>query len=417
MQVLRKLIASFQLKEHIAGSAVDAAQLNRFVLLTHLDLKKFVFYYWFAFPALSSTKATLTSSPLYLKDILGESARRKFEKLFYELDHNSNNYFLALATEDAQDCTLHDINQLEPLAARPGRLLLCFADPATGKEPGWPLRNFLTFVASKCPTRKQWTVVGVRTKAKCADFSLVLDVELEAQSSDCIKTVGWEKNEKQKLLPRMVDMSAMLDPQRLAQNAVNLNLKLMRWRLVPALNLEKIAATKCLLLGAGTLGCNVARALLGWGVEHITLVDNGKVSYSNPVRQSLFTFEDCLSGGKPKAQAAADALKLIYPNIQARGVELSIPMPGHFLSDPQGVKNDVQKLEALVQEHDCVFLLMDTRESRWLPTVLGQVYDKVSARLRGPKGADRKRALFYGFLSRVTKVLRRFSCEFYVMAL
>lgn len=49
---------------------------------------------------------------------------------------------------------------------------------------------------------------------------------------------------------------------RLAEQAVDLNLKLMRWRILPELDLEKIAATKCLLLGAGTLGCYVARALM-----------------------------------------------------------------------------------------------------------------------------------------------------------
>jgi hypothetical protein len=48
---------------------------------------------------------------------------------------------------------------------------------------------------------------------------------------------------------------------RLADQAVDLNLKLMRWRILPALNLEKIAQTRCLLLGAGTLGCYVARTL------------------------------------------------------------------------------------------------------------------------------------------------------------
>ena len=44
-------------------------------------------------------------------------------------------------------------------------------------------------------------------------------------------------------------------------------------------------------------------------------MDNGKISYSNPVRQSLFSFSDSLSGGKPKAEAAAEALKLIFPGV------------------------------------------------------------------------------------------------------
>lgn len=49
-------------------------------------------------------------------------------------------------------------------------------------------------------------------------------------------------------------------------------------------------------------------------MKHITFVDNSRISYSNPVRQTLFTFQDSCEN-KPKAQAAADALKTIYPGI------------------------------------------------------------------------------------------------------
>ena len=43
-----------------------------------------------------------------------------------------------------------------------------------------------------------------------------------------------------------------------------------------------------------------------------------------------------------------------------------------------GIRKDVECLEKLFDEHDVVFLLMDTRESRWLPTLLGAAKRKVS---------------------------------------
>ena len=124
-----------------------------------------------------------------------------------------------------------------------------------------------------------------------------------------------------------------MDPTRLASQAVDLNLKLMRWRLLPQLRQSEVASTKCLLLGAGTLGCAVARCLLGWGVRRMTFVDGGDVSFSNPVRQSLFEFDDCLDGGKPKAAAAAEKLRRIFPGVEAKGVRMMIPMPGHPVAE------------------------------------------------------------------------------------
>lgn len=52
-----------------------------------------------------------------------------------------------------------------------------------------------------------------------------------------------------------------------------------------------------------------------WGVRNISLVDGGKVSFSNPVRQPLYTFNHCLNGGVSKALAAAQSLKDIFPGI------------------------------------------------------------------------------------------------------
>ena len=40
-------------------------------------------------------------------------------------------------------------------------------------------------------------------------------------------------------------------------------------------------------------------------------------------------------------------------------------------------KADVDSLESLIDAHDVVFLLMDTRESRWLPTVMAANKRKV----------------------------------------
>ena len=120
-------------------------------------------------------------------------------------------------------------------------------------------------------------------------------------------------------------------------------------------------------------------AFSGWGVKNITFVDNSKVSYSNPVRQSLFNFEDCLNGGKPKAEAAAEMLTKVFPGVKTSGHSINIPMPGHPISDStrQKVQSDYELLENLIQNHDVIYLLMDTRESRWLPTVMGAHFGKL----------------------------------------
>ena len=101
------------------------------------------------------------------------------------------------------------------------------------------------------------------------------------------------------------------------------------------------------------------------------------MSFSNPVRQPLFNFADCLAGGAKKAHRASDALKEIYPGVDSVGYVMSVPMAGHPLVDEATAKSEFETLQRLVEGHDVIFLLMDTRESRWLPTVMGKATGKI----------------------------------------
>ncbi len=64
----------------------------------------------------------------------------------------------------------------------------------------------------------------------------------------------------------------------------------------------------------------------------------------------------------------------------AVGVQMAIPMPGHAVGKDEvaGVLEDCKRLKEMIDEHDVVFLLTDTRESRWLPTLLCANANKVT---------------------------------------
>ncbi|KAJ5121195.1 Molybdenum cofactor biosynthesis MoeB [Penicillium bovifimosum] len=273
-----------------------------------------------------------------------------------------------------------------------GDRYICFSDPSNyDLAPGWMLRNLLVLV------KQRWGLERVqilryrdvharRDQGRSTVIQLVSvskderapPTSLQNQGSLPLpKVTGWERNPNGKLSGRIVNLTEYMDPKRLADQSVDLNLKLIKWRISPTLDLEKIKHTKCLLLGAGTLGSYVSRNLLGWGVKKITFVDNGTVSFSNPVRQPLFNFEDCLNGGAQKAHRASEALIQIYPGVETVGHALSVPMAGHPIVDEVATKGAFDTLRTLIDEHDAIFILMDTRESRWLPTVMGKAAGKI----------------------------------------
>uniref|UniRef100_A0A665UET9 Ubiquitin-like modifier-activating enzyme ATG7 n=1 Tax=Echeneis naucrates TaxID=173247 RepID=A0A665UET9_ECHNA len=366
-----------------SGAALkDPSVLCRFILLTFADLKKYHFYYWFCFPALCFLEGIkIVQQPSVLDQALSAKQISALQEAYDGLFKKGTGvvpYFLMKYTDD----TVHlaPLGDWDTFFTDNKKVTVGVYDPCTlSQHPGWPLRNLLVLLANRWGSKldtvevlcfRDRTLQGSRS----IQHSVIFQVKLPNLSDMCPKSVGWEKNSKGAMGPRMVNLSECMDPKRLAESSVDLNLKLMRWRLVPSLDLDKVVNTKCLLLGAGTLGCNVARTLMGWGVRHITFVDNAKISYSNPVRQPLYEFEDCLGGGKSKATAAVDRLTKIFPGVISEGYNMSIPMPGHPVNFSQATlsqaQRDVEQLEKLISEHDVVFLLMDTRESRWLPTVI-----------------------------------------------
>lgn len=143
-------------------------------------------------------------------------------------------------------------------------------------NPGWTLRNVLYYLSAKHGITSLH-VICLREGSSSIQASLSLPASpTPTPTPTPPQAVGWERHPSGKLSPRVADLGPMMDPTRLASQAVDLNLKLIKWRLLPALDLDKISRTKCLLLGAGTLGCYVARILMVCPFFHPPL------RYANP---------------------------------------------------------------------------------------------------------------------------------------
>nr|XP_033337372.1 ubiquitin-like modifier-activating enzyme atg7 isoform X2 [Megalopta genalis] len=376
------------------SSLKEPWRLSLFLLLAYSDLKKYKFYYWVAHPTpLKLPEMYYEESPKSIDEEFTSIQSEDLSKGFLQLHGRSMNYFTVLISCE-NNIIVSDVetgvNSVEGKkeSQEYNEVYFAFYDPCTSSEPGWPLRNLLSLLLWHCPMHcftKVIKVISIRGNKAQRSIVYKLRVKQYENTNEIRDSlfnshlVGWESNTNGKLGPNIADLSDTMDPTRLSDRAINLNLKLMKWRLVPNLDLEKISSLKCLLLGAGTLGCAVARVLLGWGVSNITFVDNSNVSHSNTVRQSLYSHQDAVEH-KFKALAAKDALLSIRPNMTAEGVVLHIPMPGHVLGKGmmESTQESLAKLEELVESSDVVFFLLDSREARWLPTVLCAAMNKIA---------------------------------------
>ncbi|ENH67699.1 Ubiquitin-like modifier-activating enzyme atg-7 [Fusarium oxysporum f. sp. cubense race 1] len=293
--------------------------LSSFIILSYADLKKYKFTYWFAFPALHSDPSWKRSGPAERLNSKESTALvDRVGTWRYSVDSREHGFFLAKKVHgEVQDTDDPDSSQGLPFRWEVASLrefengffdqvaeedrYVAFVDPSTYPEgPGWPLRNFLVLIRQRFHLTKTKVICYRDIQAKRHEArSVILPIEMDPvenlEITEMPKVTGWARSSNGKLQAQQVNLGEYMDPARQADGSVDLNLKLMKWRIAPELDLDAIKNTKCLLLGA----------------------------------------------------------------------------------DESKTREEYEKLEKLIDEHDAIFLLMDSRESRWLPTVMGKAKGKI----------------------------------------
>lgn len=90
-----------------------------------------------------------------------------------------------------------------------------------------------------------------------------------------------------------------------------------RFRRIAWWDQSRLAAAKVLVVGAGALGNEILKNLALLGVGRICIVDLDRVEHSNLSRSVLYRARD---EGRPKAEAAADAVRDLYPDCRTHAV-------------------------------------------------------------------------------------------------
>lgn len=114
-----------------------------------------------------------------------------------------------------------------------------------------------------------------------------------------------------------------------------------------------MSGARVLVVGVGGLGCPSARVLARSGVEHLTLLDDDTVDATNLHRQILFSEADI---GRPKAEAAADALR----------AEAAAAGAGALVVEPRRARLTPENALDLIAEHDVVLEGADNFATKFL---------------------------------------------------
>jgi molybdopterin/thiamine biosynthesis adenylyltransferase len=90
-----------------------------------------------------------------------------------------------------------------------------------------------------------------------------------------------------------------------------------RFRLIGWWDQEKLRQARVLVIGAGALGNEILKNLALLGFANIVVVDLDTIEASNLSRSVLYRDSDI---GRPKADAAADGVRNIFPDAKVHAI-------------------------------------------------------------------------------------------------
>ncbi len=200
----------------------DTSVLNSFLIITYADLKKYKYYYWFAFPAFVASPAWHITERGWVPAIEAGFNEAQMSSIHEQLSRNQPSlaFFVVLIYPDSAEVVVSPIDAYVPGA------IVGFIDPsAQPQNPGWPLRNLLAYLRRSYPDSTSsldilsWRDAEIpREGWKSRIGSLMVG---DGGASKAVaapdarpSAVGWEKNVQGKLGPRVADLAPMMDPTR-----------------------------------------------------------------------------------------------------------------------------------------------------------------------------------------------------------
>ncbi|KAF8696902.1 hypothetical protein HU200_036544 [Digitaria exilis] len=365
----------------------EPALLLRFVVISFADLKNWKVYYNAAFPSLVfNSKITLLSLQPASKVLTKEEVMFLCTSLLQWIDISAVVPFFLVSITSDSSASVRQLRDWKACKGNYQKLLFGFYDHGCRSDrPGMAIINYIAFLSIRWKIEKVQFFCYREVRGRPdLEQSLIGEASFPPpygwDDPDYVPdAIGWEGVEPGKgteeMKPKEIDLQSS-NPAIQDEEKQLMHLKLMGWRHFPV-DLEKLSRVRVLLLGAGTLGCEVARLLMTWGVRKLTVVDSGSVATPDLVKQSLYIDKD---RGVPRVSAIIPHLKERCPAVEVEGIQMEIPVPGHPVSPSKmaSVLDECKHLQTLVAANDAVFLLTDTWESRWLPTLLCASENKIA---------------------------------------